>query len=151
VLGMSRPSCEPARWALTRAPCDLGRKHTPILDELGQSPLPRSKLYKGCPVRARVPPRCHRPHHLSALLNPPWLLSARDLPPTLPHPAIQRVAHRWAIPAVAVGQHHCHGHVLLGDWFGPMTPRQWWVHAQGGHHCCVHRRHDHPHARRIHR
>jgi hypothetical protein len=36
---MSRPSRELVRWPLTRAPCDLGRRHTPILDELGPKPI----------------------------------------------------------------------------------------------------------------
>jgi hypothetical protein len=35
MLGMSRSSREPAKWALTHAPCDLGRRRVPILDELG--------------------------------------------------------------------------------------------------------------------
>jgi hypothetical protein len=30
---------EPARWALTRGPCDLGRRHAPILDEVDLKPI----------------------------------------------------------------------------------------------------------------
>jgi hypothetical protein len=132
MLGMSIPFREPARWDLTRAHVIWATGTPPSWMTWAQSPLPRSKLYKGCPVRARVPTCRRYPHHPQPsppTPDPPRLLLAQDSPSTLPRPYLQRTACRCVVPAAAVGQHHCHGRVLLGDQPGPVTPRQWWGHA----------------------
>jgi hypothetical protein len=143
VLGVSRPSrgtrqvtphARPrAIWAAGAPPSRMSWT---------QSPLPRSKLFKGCPMRARVPPRRRRHPHRSSLsrraLHEPLfphqmdstaLLDGSSWTGILHRPFHVRPSREWRVgataPTAVAAQHRHRGCVLLRDQHCLMTPRQW--------------------------